>query len=128
GVVAIFAERMLAGLPIVIYGDGEQTRDFVFVSDVVHAFVLAMTRGDAERMNIGTGERTSVNDLYRALASATHYGAQPVRAPERPGELRHSALDCSKAAHLLGWKPWTTLAEGLETTLAGAGRRGWHDE
>lgn len=124
GVIAIFSERMLAGLPIVIYGDGEQTRDFVYVDDVVHAFVLAMERGDHERMNIGTGERTSVNDLYRALAAATHYGAQPVYAPERAGELRHSALDCSKAAHLLGWKSWTTLAEGLAATLAGASRRG----
>lgn len=127
GVVAIFAERMLAGLPVVIYGDGEQTRDFVYVDDVVHAFMLAMHRGDDERFNIGTGERTSVNALYRALAATAGYGAQPVSAPERSGELRHNALDCGKAAQLLGWRPWTTLAEGLATTLAGASGRSCQD-
>ncbi|HEX9889824.1 MAG TPA: NAD-dependent epimerase/dehydratase family protein [Nitriliruptorales bacterium] len=117
GVVAIFTERMMAGQPCVIYGDGEQTRDFVFVDDVVHAFVLAMDRGDDERFNIGTSERTSVNQLYRALAAATGYGREPVYAPARTGELRHSAVATSKAARGLDWKPWTTLEEGLATTL-----------
>lgn len=118
GVVAIFTERMLAGLPVVIYGDGEQTRDFVYVDDVVQAFILAMDGGVEERFNIGTGERTSVNALYRALATTTGYGAPPVYAPERAGELRHSALDTSKAAELLGWKPSTTLVEGLASILS----------
>jgi UDP-glucose 4-epimerase len=117
GVVAIFTERMLAGLPCTIYGDGEQTRDFVFVDDVVHAFVLAMDRGDGERFNIGTSERTSVNQLFRGLAAATGYDREPVYAPERPGELRHNAVDARKAAQGLDWKPWTTLEEGLAATL-----------
>ena len=120
GVVAIFTERMLSGEPVVIYGDGEQTRDFVYVDDVVHAFVLAMERGDGERFNIGTGERTSVNQLFRGLAAATGYDRDPVYGPERPGELRHNALDCRKAASGLGWKPWTTLEEGLAATLSWA--------
>lgn len=124
GVVAIFTERMLAGQPVVIYGDGEQTRDFVYVDDVVHAFVLAMDRGDGERFNIGTSERTSVNQLFRALAAATGYEREPTYAPERPGELRHNSLDPRKAARELGWKPWTTLEEGLATTLAWADGRG----
>ncbi|MBW3621622.1 MAG: GDP-mannose 4,6-dehydratase [Actinobacteria bacterium] len=117
GVVAIFTERMLAGLPCTIYGDGEQSRDFVFVDDVVHAFVLAMDRGDDERFNIGTSERTSVNQLFRGLAAATGYDREPVYAPERAGELRHNAVDARKAAQGLGWKPWTTLEEGLAATL-----------
>ncbi|MBW3577507.1 MAG: GDP-mannose 4,6-dehydratase [Actinobacteria bacterium] len=120
GVVAMFTDQMLASQPAVIYGDGEQTRDFVYVDDVVHAFVLAMERGDDARFNIGTGERTSVNQLFRALAAATDYPHDPVHAPERPGELRHNALDCRKAAQGLGWKPWTTLEEGLAATLQGA--------
>ncbi|MFN2558016.1 MAG: NAD-dependent epimerase/dehydratase family protein [Nitriliruptorales bacterium] len=127
GVVAIFAERMLAGLPVVIYGDGEQTRDFVYVDDVVQAFMLAIERGANERFNIGTGERTSVNALYRALAATTGYVAAPVYAPERAGELRHNSLDISKAADLLGWEPWTTLGEGLASTLAATGGRSWQD-
>jgi UDP-glucose 4-epimerase len=117
GVVAIFTEQMLDGAPCTIYGDGEQSRDFVYVDDVVHALVLAMDRGDDQRFNIGTGERTSVNQLARALASATGYAHEPVYAPERPGELRHSAVSIRKAATGLGWKPWTTLEEGLAATL-----------
>jgi UDP-glucose 4-epimerase len=117
GVVAIFTERMLAGSPCAIFGDGEQSRDFVFVDDVVHAFVLALDRGDGERFNIGTSERTTVNQLFRALAAATGYDREPVHAPERAGELRHNAVDVRKAAQQLGWKPWTTLEEGLAATL-----------
>jgi UDP-glucose 4-epimerase len=109
---------MLAGQPVSIFGDGEQTRDFVFVDDVVHAFVLAADRGDGERFTIGTGERISVNQLFRALAAATEYPHDPTREPARPGEVRHSALDASRAARELGWKPWTTLEEGLAATLA----------
>jgi UDP-glucose 4-epimerase len=77
-----------------------------------------MDRGDGRRFNIGTSERTSVNQLFRALAAATGYGREPVRAPALPGELRHNAVDHRRAAAELGWKPWTTLEEGLATTLA----------
>jgi UDP-glucose 4-epimerase len=120
GVVATFVGRMLAGQPCTIFGDGEQTRDFVFVDDVVHAFVLASDRGAGERCNIGTGNRTSVNQLFRALAAATDYGHDPVYAPPRSGEIRHSALDARRAGRVLAWKPWTTLEEGLAGTLAWA--------
>lgn len=123
GVVAIFVDRMLAGQPCTIHGDGEQSRDLVFVDDVVHAFVLAMDRGSGERFNIGTGERTSVNQLFRALSAATGYGREPVHGPARTGDLRHSAVDPRKAARVLGWKPWTTLEEGLAATLAWATTR-----
>lgn len=118
GVVATFARRMLEGSPVAIHGDGEQTRDFVFVDDVVHAFVLAADRGDGQRFTIGTGERTSVNQLFRALSAATGYGHEPSWAEARPGDIRHSAVDATLAARELGWKPWTTLEEGLAATLA----------
>lgn len=117
GVVAIFTERMLQGRPCVIYGDGEQTRDFVYLDDVVHALALAADRGDGQRCNVGTGERVSVNRLFAALAAATGYRREAVYGEERPGEVRHNAVDPRKAARILGWKPWTTLEEGLASTL-----------
>lgn len=118
GVVSIFGGRMLDDQPVAIYGDGEQTRDFVFVDDVVHAFVLAMDRGDGLRCNIGTGQATSVNALFAELADLTGYTRRPDHAPPRPGELRHISLDARLAGTELGWKPWTTLREGLGATLA----------
>jgi UDP-glucose 4-epimerase len=117
GVVATFIRRMLDREPCTINGDGEQSRDLVFVDDVVHAFVLASERGGGERFLIGTGERTTVNQLFRALAAATGYPHQPVFGPAKPGEVRHSALDARHAGRVLGWKPWTTLEEGLAATL-----------
>ena len=117
GVVSIFAGKMLADAPVTIFGDGEQTRDFVYVDDVVHAFVLAMDRGDATRFNIGTGEQTSVTALFEQLATITGYGQRAEYAAERAGELRHIALDTRRAAAELGWKPWTTLREGLAETV-----------
>jgi len=117
GVVATFIGRMLEGRPVTIYGDGEQTRDFVFVDDVVHALVLAGDRADGQRLLIGTGQRTSINRLFTALAAAIDYGYEPLREPARAGEVRHSALDARRASAALGWKPWTTLEEGLAATL-----------
>lgn len=123
GVVATFAGRMLAGQPCTIYGDGDQTRDFVFVDDVVHALVLAAERASGQRLLIGTSQRTSVLQLFRALAAATGYPHEPVFAPDRDGEIRHSSVDSRAAARELGWKPWTTLEEGLAGTLDWASRQ-----
>lgn len=117
GVVAIFAERMRDGQPVVIYGDGEQTRDFVYVDDAVRAFVLAMRCGDDRRFNIGTGERTSVNRLYAQLKRLVGYRGEPVTAPPRAGELRHNALDSHRAAQEMNWTPRTTLGAGLAVTV-----------
>ena len=117
GVVSIFGGRMLRGEPVKIFGNGEQTRDFVYVDDVVHAYVLAMDRGDGMRFNIGTGEQTSVNQLFAELASVTGYELEAEHAPARPGELQQIALDTRRAAAELGWKPWTTLREGLSETM-----------
>jgi UDP-glucose 4-epimerase len=117
GVVSIFGGRMLGGEPVTIYGDGEQTRDFVYVDDVVHAYVAAMGGGDGQRINIGAGEQVSVNTLFAELAEITGYEHRAGHAPERSGELRHIALDTRLAVRELGWKPWTTLPEGLKATV-----------
>ena len=117
GVVAIFAERLLSGQPCTIYGDGEQTRDFVYVGDVAEAFLAAAERADGQLLNIGTGIETSVNHLYDSMAAATGGPVEPVRGPERLGELKRSALSPTRAATELGWQYTTSLEEGLSTTL-----------
>lgn len=118
GVVAIFASRMLAGEPVTIFGDGNQTRDYVFIDDVVHAFVQAADRGPGKLVNIGTGLETSVNHLYRLLAEIVGYEREPDFGPLPPGELRRIALDIRSAANAIAWKPWTHLEDGLAETVA----------
>ena len=120
GVVAIFCARLLEGEPVTVYGDGRQTRDYVYVDDVVEAFVLAAAAPAAagERINIGTGVETSVLELYGALRQVTGFGPEPVLAPPRPGELGRIALDCGRAKELLGWEARTSLPQGLERTWA----------
>jgi UDP-glucose 4-epimerase len=118
GVVAVFASKMLAGETPTIFGDGTQTRDYVFVDDVVHAFALAAERGSGQVVNIGTGLETSVNELYRALAQLTGFSGAPAKAPLPAGDLRRSALDNALAAEVLGWRPWTHLEDGLSETVA----------
>jgi UDP-glucose 4-epimerase len=117
GVVAIFAQRLLASEPVTIFGDGDQTRDFVFVDDVVDAFVRAARRGGGLICNIGTGAETSVNDLYRTMAEQAGVDTAPVLAPLRPGELLRSSLDIERAAIQLGWRPWTSLVDGTRAVL-----------
>lgn len=117
GVVAIFASALVAGRPVTIFGDGEQTRDYVYVDDVVDAFARAATRGGGLLCNIGTGTETSVNELYRTMAAAVGIEADPERAPARPGELRRNALDAGRAAIQLGWRPWTSLADGAAAVI-----------
>jgi UDP-glucose 4-epimerase len=117
GVVAIFAGRLLAGKQATIYGDGSQTRDYIYVDDVVDAFVRAAERGGGLLMNIGTGVETSVLDLYARMADLAGVDAPPRFMPERPGELQRSALDSGRAAIHLGWKPWTSIDDGLALTL-----------
>jgi UDP-glucose 4-epimerase len=117
GVVAIFASTMLAGRAPTIHGDGNQTRDYVFVDDVVHAFALSAERGDGHLVNVGTGLETSVNGLYRMLAEITRFTGEPSHGPARPGDLRRNALDISIANDVLDWRPWTHLQDGLGETV-----------
>jgi UDP-glucose 4-epimerase len=117
GVVAIFSKKLLAGVRPAIYGDGEQTRDYVYVDDAVDAFVRASDRADGKLLNIATGVETSVLDLYDLVAAAAGYDGPPQLQPARPGELRRSALDASAAGTQLGWRPWTSLEDGVSRTV-----------
>ena len=117
GVISIFASSMLAGRSPTIFGDGEQTRDYVFVEDTVAAFVAAMDRASGEVVNIGTGIETSVNALYTMLCEIVGVPAAPRYGPQPEGELRRIALDNSHAASVLGWHPRTDLAVGLARTV-----------
>ena len=117
GVVAIFAGRLLAGDTPTIFGDGNQTRDFVFVDDVVDAFARAAQKGSGLLMNIGTGVETSVNELYLTMAAAAGTDAPAAYAPARVGELARSSLDPSRAGIHLGWTPWTTMEAGAAEVL-----------
>lgn len=124
GVVAIFCKRLLAGEPLTVYGDGEQTRDLVYAGDVAAANLLAAERPlpplsniDARAYNIGTATETSVNRLAALLAEVAGRAPQVRHAPARPGELQRNALAIDKAARDLGWRPRTALAEGLTLTL-----------
>ena len=117
-VVAIFCRKMLGGRPCTIYGDGTQTRDFVFVDDVVSAFVAARDRGSKELINIGSGDELSVKELYGRLAELTGTRFDPIYAGARPGELQRIVVDASKAGQILGWSPTVPLEEGLKHTVA----------
>jgi len=117
GVVAIFSQRMLKDEKLFIYGNGKQTRDYVFVGDVVRANIAALIKGDNEIINIGTGELTSVNDLYRKMAGIIEYKRPAVYKPARPGELSKSFLNFKKATKILRWRPQVGLNEGLRKTI-----------
>jgi UDP-glucose 4-epimerase len=117
-VVAIFSRKMLAGRPCTIYGDGTQTRDFVYVDDVVSAFLASRDRGSAELINVGSGVELSVNELYAKLAELTGSRFEAVYGAARPGELNRIVVDNSKAAEVLGWSPTTPLDDGLKQTVA----------
>jgi UDP-glucose 4-epimerase len=118
GAVAIFAATLLDGEVPTIFGDGNQTRDFVFIDDTVHAFVQAIDRGSGRLVNIGTGLETSVSHLYRLLADIVGVDAEPEYGPLPAGELRRIVLDISSASSAIAWKPWTHLEDGLAETVA----------
>ncbi|MBI3826777.1 MAG: NAD-dependent epimerase/dehydratase family protein [Candidatus Rokubacteria bacterium] len=119
GVIAIFSERLVAGQPCVVNGDGEQTRDFVYVGDVAEAVSRALgTPGAAGALNIGTGLETTINDVHARLARAAGVTSPAIHGPAKPGEQRRSALAATRAKAVLGWTPATVLDEGLARTLA----------
>jgi len=117
GVVAIFSGKLLGRERPVIYGDGSQTRDYVYVDDVVDAFARATDKGGGLLLNVGTGTETSVQQLYDVMARLTGFKEPAQYLPPRPGELQRSALDPGRAAIHLGWKPFTSLEEGVARTL-----------
>jgi UDP-glucose 4-epimerase len=117
GVVAIFTTRLLAGEVCTVYGDGEQTRDFVYAGDVARAVVAAIDRADGEIVNIGTGTETTVNEVVAALEAAWGRPFKVEHAPERPGEVRRIAIDVRKAAKVLDWRPEVSFRDGIARTL-----------
>jgi UDP-glucose 4-epimerase len=118
GVVAIFATKMILGQCPTIFGDGTQTRDYVFVDDAVHAFSLAAEAGSGLLLNIGTGVETSVNAIWRLLATTAGFTGHPVRGPLPPGEPWRVVLDNQLAATELRWQPRMGLEDGLKKTWA----------
>lgn len=119
GVVSIFTDALLAGKPTTVFGDGGNTRDYVYVGDVVDALVRAGGEtGVARRYNIGTGVPTSDVELHRAVAAAAGSDSEPGFAPQRPGDLRAMTLDSTRATTELGWRANTPLASGIEQTVA----------
>jgi UDP-glucose 4-epimerase len=116
GVVAIFATRLVHGAPVVINGDGAQTRDYVHVHDVVRAN-LAAVDGPTGVYNIGTGVETDVNTLYRMLAHASGVSTAAEHGPAKPGEQRRSCLDATAARERLGWNATVTFADGVQSTV-----------
>ena len=117
GVVSVFSTRLLEGKPCTIYGDGTSARDYVYVGDVVEANLLALTKGDNQSLNIGTGHLTTLSEVYEALSAATGTSQTPGYAPTRPGEVYRSSLDATRARDILGWTPQVQFREGIGRTV-----------
>ncbi|XOB46599.1 MAG: NAD-dependent epimerase/dehydratase family protein [Candidatus Nealsonbacteria bacterium] len=117
GVVAIFCDKMMGKKKAAINGNGRQTRDFVYVDDVVEANILALEKDKTGIFNIGTAKETNINTIFRKLKKLTNSVCKEVHGPARLGEQRRSCLDYSKAKKKLGWKPNHNLEEGLKKTI-----------
>lgn len=125
GVVALFGSAMISGRPTVIYGDGSSTRDYVYVDDVVTAFLCAAEAplSTTGTFNVGTGVQTTVTELHRVIAAAVGVSRPPEHADARTGEVKASALDPTRAGRVLGWKPDIDLSEGIGRTVDWLRRR-----
>jgi len=117
GVISIFAEQMLKGAPTMITGTGKQTRDFVYVDDVVRANMAAMNRSVVGEFNIGTAKQTSINTIFRKMKKIIGYQLPERHVPSCPGEVMRSALSYKKAQKFLGWEPKVKLEDGLKKTI-----------
>jgi nucleoside-diphosphate-sugar epimerase len=121
GVLAIFCRRMLAGEQPIIYGDGEQSRDFTYIDNVVHANLLAAEapaeKVSGQMMNTAIGTRITLNDTFAILKELTGFSGSPAYAPERAGDIRDSLADISLARELLGYEPQVDFREGLRRTV-----------
>lgn len=117
GVIAIFAKRILDGRELRIDWDGNQEKDYLYVTDVARGNLLALEGGDNEIFCLASGKGTSVNELYRRLASIIGREVPIVRAPKRPGDIYQAYFDCTKVKEMLGWQPQVELQQGLENTV-----------
>jgi UDP-glucose 4-epimerase len=121
GVLALFSRKMLAGEQPTIYGDGEQSRDFTYIDNVVHANLLAAEapaeKASGQMVNAATGERITLNEIFGILSELTSYEGRPAYAPARAGDIRDSLADIGLAGEVLGYKPIVDLREGLRRTV-----------
>lgn len=125
GVVAIFAQKMLAGEQPIINGNGRQTRDFVYVDDVVEANLAVMGKDVQGTYNVGVGQETTINELFRLLAELTKGGCKEIHGPAKKGEQLRSVVDASRLRNELGWEPRVSLREGLRRTVAYFSGEAW---
>jgi UDP-glucose 4-epimerase len=116
GVISIFIDKILNGERFIINGDGEQTRDYIYVEDIARANLAAIDRADGEILNIGTGKSTSLNELVGLFRTITGEPLEVGYGPERPGDIKHSYFRIEKAKSQLAWEPSVTLKEGLSKT------------
>jgi UDP-glucose 4-epimerase len=119
GVIAIFAKCLLENRRPTIFGDGEQTRDFTYIDNVVRANLLAVERDvpPGSVINVGAGEAISINQLFRAMAEQLHSTLEPIYQPRRAGDVLHSLASLERASRLLGYEPSVGWREGLKTTV-----------
>jgi len=117
GVIAIFCDKMLSEKQAVINGSGRQTRDFVYVGDVVGVGILALKKKKTGVYNIGTAKETNVNTIFRKIRKLTNSNCKEIYVPEKPGEQKRSCLDFKKAKKELGWQSKYDLARGLKETV-----------
>ncbi|WP_434643734.1 SDR family oxidoreductase [Thermoanaerobacterium thermosaccharolyticum] len=117
GVISIFIDKMLSGKSPVIFGDGKQTRDFIYVKDVAKANILALEKGDNEIINISTNRSTTINELVEIMNKLMEEPLEPIHKEPRRGDILHSYLDNKKAKDVLGWKPDYELEDGLKETI-----------
>jgi len=127
GVMAKFSAAVAANRPLEIYGDGEQTRDFLFVADIAEGLELAGVKPvNGATLNLGSGEAITVNEVVRILSEIVNRPIRVERKPERPGDIRHSRADVSKAKEKLGFTARTSVRDGLKKTLEDARKRAAH--
>jgi UDP-glucose 4-epimerase len=122
GVVAIFTDRMLAGKPVTIFGDGTKTRDYIYVGDVVDATIRAASGPAGVIANLGWGRQVSDLELFREVAAATRYSREPTFAPDRPGDIAHSCLDPALARRTWEWNPAVALRDGVRRVVEWSAR------
>lgn len=117
GVIAIFAAKMIKGEDIIVFGDGKQMRDYVFISDIVDANIKSLKNANNEILNIATSKAVSVNELVKVMSEALDYKGKIIYKPKRDGELFKSFLNIKKAGKVLNWKPEMDLRKGILKTL-----------
>jgi UDP-glucose 4-epimerase len=125
GVVTIFARAMLRRERPTIFGDGSKTRDYVYVDDIVEANALALTKGEGGVYNLGSRIETSDQEIFDAVREAVGSDIKPIYCEKRPGEIDRYCLDWQRAYDILGWRPLTTLQDGISKTVGWCREEGW---